>query len=49
MGAARDQLRPGLRALPYRNYVIHYVPTKDELVNVRVLHGAREARAVFSA
>jgi toxin ParE1/3/4 len=47
MGPAREQLAPGLRALPHRDYVIYYVAEHDELVIVRVLHGARDARAIF--
>jgi toxin ParE1/3/4 len=45
--AARNQLAPGLRALPYGDYVIYYMAKPDELVIVRVLHGARDARAIF--
>jgi toxin ParE1/3/4 len=51
MGAPREQFAHGLRALPYRDYVIYYViyylAEHDELVIVRVLHGARDARAMF--
>ena len=47
MGSAREQLAPGLRALSYRDYVIYYLAAPDELVIVRVLHGARDARAIF--
>ena len=47
LGAAREQLAPGLRALPYRDYVIYYLAEPDALVIVRVLHGARDARAIF--
>jgi toxin ParE1/3/4 len=49
IGATREQLAPGLRALPYRDYVIYYLAQPDELVIVRVLHGARDARAIFGA
>lgn len=47
MGSAREQLAPGLRVLPYRDYVIYYQVADDALVIVRVLHGARDARALF--
>jgi toxin ParE1/3/4 len=47
LGAVREQLAPGLRALPYRDYVIYYLAEPDALVIVRVLHGARDARAIF--
>jgi toxin ParE1/3/4 len=49
IGAAREQLAPGLRAIPHREYVIYYFAKPDELVIVRVLHGARDARAIFGA
>jgi len=47
MGSAREQLAAGLRALPYRDYVIYYLVDAGEVVIVRVLHGARDARATF--
>jgi plasmid stabilization system protein ParE len=46
LGASRDQVARGLRALTYRDYVIYYM-AGEELVIVRVLHGARDARAIF--
>jgi toxin ParE1/3/4 len=49
MGAAREQLTEGLRAIPYRDYVIYYPAGPDALVIARVLHGARDARAIFGA
>lgn len=49
LGAARDQVAPGLRAPPNRDYVIYYEVVSGELVIVRVLHGARDARAIFGA
>ena len=49
MGAAREQLAEGLRAIPYRDYVIYYFAESDALVIARVLHGARDARAIFGA
>ncbi|MDZ4842141.1 MAG: type II toxin-antitoxin system RelE/ParE family toxin [Hyphomicrobium aestuarii] len=47
MGTPRDQLAPGLRALPYKNYVIYYMSTDDHIIIVRVVHGARDIRAIF--
>ena len=47
MGVTREQLAPGLRALPYRDYVMYYRADAHALVIVRVLHGARDARAIF--
>ena len=49
MGAAREQLAEGLRAVPYRDYVIYYFAEPDALVIARVLHGARDARVIFGA
>jgi toxin ParE1/3/4 len=47
LGVTREQFAPGLRALPHRDYVIYYLAEPDALVIVRVLHGARDARAIF--
>lgn len=47
IGSARDQLAPGLRALPYKNYVIYYIATDSDVTIVRVVHGARDVRALF--
>jgi toxin ParE1/3/4 len=49
LGITREQLAPGLRALPYRDYVIYYLAEPDALVVVRTLHGARHVRAIFDA
>lgn len=38
-GAARDWLRPGLRALPYKGHCIYFRVTDSHLHVVRVLHG----------
>ncbi|MEQ1714743.1 MAG: type II toxin-antitoxin system RelE/ParE family toxin [Hyphomicrobium sp.] len=47
IGSIRDQIASGLRALPYKNYVIYYVFTDADVTIVRVLHGARDVRALF--
>ncbi|MBU1212316.1 MAG: type II toxin-antitoxin system RelE/ParE family toxin [Alphaproteobacteria bacterium] len=47
MGVARDQLAPGLRAIPYKAYVIYYVADEKTVTIVRVVHGARDVRAIF--
>jgi toxin ParE1/3/4 len=49
MGAAREQLAEGLRAMPYRDYIIYYFTESDALVIARVLHGARDAKVIFGA
>ena len=47
MGRARDELAEGLRSLPFRRYVIFYLPIDDGIDVVRVLHGARDIDAVM--
>lgn len=47
MGAPRDQIAPGLRAIPYKNYVIYYMSDDDAVTIVRVVHGARDVQALF--
>ena len=47
IGSARDNLAPGLRALPYKNYVIYYAFTDRDVTIMRVVHGARDVRALF--
>lgn len=45
---ARDQLAAGLRVTFHGAYAIYYRPLPDEIVVIRVLHGAlsRDARLV---
>lgn len=47
MGRARDELDAEVRNLPFGRYVIFYVPTKDGIDVVRVLHSARDIEADF--
>ena len=50
MGQARDDLVPGLRSLPvsrFRNYIVYYLPLRDGIDVLRVLHGARDTRKAF--
>ena len=42
----RDALAPGLRVTFHGPYAIYYKPTTDELVIIRVLHGARDSTAL---
>jgi toxin ParE1/3/4 len=46
LGASRDQLAPGLRVIFHGRYAIYYAPRDEELVIVRVIHGAREITAL---
>lgn len=47
MGRARHELDAEVRSLPFGRYVIFYVPTKDGIDVLRVLHSARDIDAVF--
>lgn len=40
-------IRPALRRFPVGNYVLYYRPLRDGIELVRVLHGARDIRALF--
>jgi toxin ParE1/3/4 len=46
LGAAREQLAAGLRVIFHGRYAIYYAPRENELVIVRVIHGARDAAAL---
>ena len=47
IGPARDDLSPGLRVHFYREYAIYYVPTKHEIIIVRVVHSRRDQATLF--
>lgn len=48
MGRARPELSGGLRSFPTRSpYIIFYLPEKDGLLVVRVLHHARDIDAEY--
>jgi toxin ParE1/3/4 len=42
IGAARFDVRPGLRMLPVGNYLILYREVDDGAEIVRIIHGARQ-------
>ncbi|MDQ3776978.1 MAG: type II toxin-antitoxin system RelE/ParE family toxin [Pseudomonadota bacterium] len=46
---ARDDLAPGLRVPFFRDYAFYYRYTDTEIIIVRVLHGARDARALLGS
>lgn len=48
MGRARDQLAPGLKSFPVGKYLVFYRIVADGIELVRVLHGARDLKALFS-
>lgn len=45
-GALREMFAPGMRVTFQDKYAIYYLPANDELVIVRVLHGARDSAAI---
>lgn len=47
MGAARDDVRPGLRMLAFGRYLILHRLEADAVEIVRVLHGARQWRKLL--
>ncbi len=47
MGRSRDDLSPGLRCFPVKNYLILYRPLKTIEI-VRIVHGARDLKTLFS-
>lgn len=47
-GRPRDDLRPGLRSFPVRQYLLYYRPLAGGGIGLaRVLHGRRDARRIF--
>ena len=42
MGRARPEIRPGLRSIVHRSYVVFYRPTSEGILVLRVIHGARD-------
>ena len=46
MGTTREVVAPGLRVFFHGRYAIYYQPHENELVIVRVLHGARDIAAI---
>ncbi|WP_244593410.1 type II toxin-antitoxin system RelE/ParE family toxin [Methylosinus trichosporium] len=48
-GADRRQLAAGLRVTFHGGYAVYYLPTEDQILIVRVLHGARDAAAIADA
>jgi toxin ParE1/3/4 len=46
IGSPRDQIAQGLRAVFHVPYAIYYLLSDQELIIVRVLHGARDVTAI---
>jgi toxin ParE1/3/4 len=49
IGRSRKDLRPDLFSFPVGRHVLFYRPHADGIVLVRVIHGARDLPALFSA
>ncbi len=47
VGQSRDDLAPGLRLYPVQNYLLLYRVAPDGIDLLRVLHGARNVKAVL--
>jgi toxin ParE1/3/4 len=47
-GPARDAIAPGLRSYPVGNYLILYRAAPGRVEIVRVVHGARNLRRLFT-
>jgi toxin ParE1/3/4 len=48
LGAACEELAPGLRQVSLGKYVLFYRPTDDGIELIRVLHGARDISTLFN-
>ena len=47
LGRPRDELRPGLRSLPFRSYLLFFRYDGNVLEVVHILHGHRDIEAYF--
>jgi toxin ParE1/3/4 len=47
MGRRREELTPGLRSFPVRDYIIFYRPIADGVEIIRVLLGAQDLPPLF--
>lgn len=45
--AARPELGEGIRACSHKRYLIVFKPSEEEVLIVRILHGARDLPALF--
>jgi plasmid stabilization system protein ParE len=48
LGEACDHIRHGLRRFSHGNYAIYYEVGSEYVRFVRILHGARDAEAIFA-
>jgi len=47
IGRPRDELLPGLRSFPFKDYLIFYFPLTNGIEVVRVLYGRRDIERIF--
>lgn len=47
IGPSREVFAPGLRVQFHKSYAIYYTFDETELIIVHVVHGARDAAAIF--
>ena len=47
MGRSREDLGPELRSFPVKNYLVLYRSVKERVELVRVVHTARDLKALF--
>lgn len=47
LGTPRHKLEPGMRSAPVGNYTCFYLPTKNGIELIRVLHASRDLSKVF--
>lgn len=45
-GSRRSELADDLRVTFCERYAIYYLPRRDEIIIVRVLHGSRDVEAI---
>jgi toxin ParE1/3/4 len=47
IGTDRSDLRPNLRSVPFGNYILFFKSSRESLIVVRVIHGARDYARLF--
>jgi toxin ParE1/3/4 len=48
LGAPCDELRPGMRYMTCKNYVIFFHSTNSDVEILRIVHGARDLKTLFN-
>jgi toxin ParE1/3/4 len=46
-GTRRDEVAPGLRGFPVRNFIVYYAETEQHVVISRILHGMRDQESAI--